>query len=637
MWRTSVPGLPFLGLCALASTWLSGCSPAQTSEENSPFSPGAPISGGAPNQANCGGLGTGGAGPHGSGASGPGASSNGTTSNDGSGGAAGAPSTGALPANLFPNEPALPTNVHTEEGVIVTRVADRGRRRHEPSCISDVLGAGPDTCDFDNYHFMYWTHDARTLDWTIRDTVASGDGTIQIEIDMMSPHGQNGADAGQNSPNLRCFTQYGTVTGFYQNYAMQPLNGSQATATRFTHTLTSYSDSNAEGASRPLAVGDLLECEITMRWQELVDRGFQSNYYSRRIRYAVGRGGLLGVNRDPNVGPVSVNEAQLLGGSTTDSVRAPGERGRSFMQFALNGSHEELVSFLDGRRLFRTSFIDGHHHDPTGTTDPLPAQPTFTEAALGVTPGIADSAARCANCHINDGNGPRFPGMERAAPALLGVGLLEAILVEDLLENEAAQSTDGDPTTAGRLRRETRNGQVYAGRFGWLADAVTVEEQTVRALENEMGVSVSALPDGFLRDLANYVRLLAVPAPRATELWALPGAAHFTSFGCANCHLTRTYVTGPHPLQSLRAQTIQPFTDLLVHDLGEDDFRTTPLWGLGLKATVRGEARYWHDDSQTSLAGVIAAHGGEGAASRAAFANASAGERDELIAFLGAL
>ncbi len=569
--------------------------------------------------------------------SGPASSGGGASTDGGSAGAAGTPSAGARPANLFPDEPPLPTSVHMEEGVIVTRIADRGRRRHEPSCISDVLGAGPDTCDFDNYHFMYWTHGARTLDWTIRDSVASAEGTIQIEIDMKSPHGQNGADVGQNSPNLRCFTQYGTVTGFYQNYAMQPEGGTIATATRFAHTLTSYSDSNAAGASRPFSVGDLLECEITMRWQELVDRGFQSNYYSRRIRYAVGRGGLLGVNRDPNVGPVSVNEAQLLGGGTTDSVRAPGERGRSFMQFALNGSHEELVSFLDGRRLFRTSFIDGHHNDPTGTTDPLPAQPTFAEAALGVTPSIADSAARCANCHINDGNGPLFPGMQRAAPALLGVGLLEAILVEDLLDNEAAQATDGDPKTSGRLRRETRDGQVYAGRFGWTADAVTVEEQTARALENEMGVSVSTLPDGFLRALTNYVRLLAVPAPRATDLWALPGAARFTSFGCATCHLTRTYVTGPHPLQSLRAQSIQPLSDLLVHDLGEGEFRTTPLWGLGLKATVRGEPRYWHDDSQTSLAGAIAAHGGEGAASRAAFTNASAGERDELIVFLGAL
>ncbi len=550
---------------------------------------------------------------------------------------AGAPSVDDDVAELFPDAPALPTNVTEEEGVIVTRVADRGRRRHEPSCISDALGAGPDTCDFDNYHFMYWTHSARTLDWTLRDSVVSGGGSIQIEIDMRSPHGQNGADVGQNSPNIRCFTQYGTVTGFYQNYVMQPLDAPAASATRFTHTVTSYSDSNTGGATRPLEVGDLLECEVTMRWQELVDRGFQANYYSRRIRYAVGRGGLLGVNRDPHVGPVSVNEAQLLGGGTTDSVRAPGERARSFMQFALNGSHEELVSFLDGRRLFRTSFIDGTHDDPTGTHDPAPSQPTFEEAALGVTPPIAESAARCSNCHVNDGNGPRFTGMERATPALLGVGLLEAITTRDLLDNEAAQATDDEPGVFGRVQRQERDGVVYAGRFGWTASQISVEEQVVRALETEMGVSAATLPSGFLRDLVNYVRLLAVPAPRATDLWGMPGAEYFSDFGCGSCHLVRSYVTGPHPLSSLRAQKIQPLTDLLVHDLGQGAFRTTPLWGLGLKATVRGEPRYWHDDSQVSLSGAIALHAGEASASRDAFDAANAEQREELLEFLNAL
>lgn len=619
--RSSGQWLTSWGTCALVGTWLGGCSPRE--------SPLGDVGSSA------GGQGAGGAAQAGGGTAPRGGIS--TAGGSGGGGAAGSPATETVPEDLFPEAPALPTTVHQEGDLLVTRVADRGRRRHEPSCIADALGAGPDTCDFDNYHFMYWTHGARTLEWTLVDGVASGGGAIRIEIDMKSPHAQNGANAAQNVPNLRCFTQYGTVTGFYQNYAMQPALGGGATATRFTHTITSHSDSNAQGASRALAVGDLLDCEVTMRWQELVDRGFQANYYSRRIRYAVGRGGLLGVNRDPNVGPVSVHEDQLLGGGTTDSVRAPGERGRSFMQFALNGSHDELVAFLDGRRLFRTSFIDGAHHDPTGTTDPAPAQPTFIEAALGVTPGIAESAARCSSCHVNDGNGPRFAGMERATPALLGVGLLEAILVEDLLENEAAQATDGDPATQGRLRREEREGHVYAGRFGWLADAITVEEQVARALEREMGVDLAALPAGFLRDLTSYVSLLAVPAPRATDLWATPGAARFASLGCANCHLTRSYVTGPHPLQSLRAQTIKPLTDLLVHDLGAGDVRTTPLWGLGLKTTVRGEARYWHDDEKTSLEGAIEAHGGEGATSRAAFRGASATERAELLAFLEAL
>lgn len=537
--------------------------------------------------------------------------------------------------DLFPDEPGAPTTITREGSTIVTRVADRGRRRHEPSCSADALGQGPDTCDFDNYHFMYWTRNARTLEWTLRDDIGAEGGTFEVTVDMKSAHAQNGANEQQNVPQLRCFTQYGTVTGFYQNYAMAAVEGSTMTATRFRTTLSSYSDATQGGASRPLRAGDLIECEITLRWQELVERGFQANYYSRRIRYVAGQGGLWGFNRDPNIGPVSSLEAQLLGGRTTDTVRSPGERGRSFMQFALNGSHEELTSFLDGRRLFRTSFVDGRHRDPTGTFDPAAAQPVFEEAALGVAPPIAEAEARCSGCHENDGGGPVFPGMTRAAPALVGLGLLEAIRVEDLLENEATQASEG--RVHGRLRRETRDGRVLAGRFGWMGTAVSVREQTRTALEAEMGVEPDELPPRFIDELVAYLSLLAVPAPRAEDLWDLPGARVFAELGCADCHRTRPYVTGSHPFQSLRAQTIVPFTDLLVHDFGSEELRTTPLWGLGLKALVRGEARYLHDDSATSIAAAIKSHSGDAAASALAFTDASPESRSALLEFLEAL
>ena len=222
--------------------------------------------------------------------------------------------------------------------------------------------------------------------------------------------------------------------------------------------------------------------------------------------------------------------------------------------------------------------------------------------------------------------------MMTATPALLGVGLLEAIRVEDLLENEAMQ------LAGGHLRREERDGVVYAGRFGWSADAVSVEEQVRRALEREMGVEPSTLPEGALERLVDYVRLLAVPAPRAEDLWAMPGAGRFDDFSCTHCHLDRSYVTGSHPLQSLRSQTIRPLSDLLVHDLGQGEtYRTTPLWGLGLKTTVRGETRYWHDDSASSLEAAIELHGGEAENSRAAFRSATPEEQEALLEFLQAL
>lgn len=540
-------------------------------------------------------------------------------------------------SDVFPQTDDQPTSVSREGDVIVTRIAERGRRRHEPSCLWQTLGEGPDTCDFENYHFMYWTHEARTFEWTIRDSVLAGKSSIAIEIDMRSPHGHNGADDNQNAPNLRCFTQYGTVTGFHQNYAMLPVGAPLAGATRFQREISAFSGASA-AESRPLQAGDLMECELTLRWQELVDRGFQANYYSRRIRYVVGRGGFWGFNGDVNIGPTSRLESNLLGGRTSDSVVVTGERDRAFMQFVMNGSLPELTEFLDGRRLFHTSFVDGTHSDPGGTHDPAAAQPTFEQAALGVTPPIAEAASRCSGCHMNDGNGPMFTGMQRATPALLGMGLLEAIPVAELLRNEADQLLDSDPLTAGRLRRQQRGSKTLAGRFGWSGDAVSVEEQVSKALENEMGVAPTLLPPGFLQALSTYVRLLAVPAPRSADLWGMPGAKRFVEVGCSNCHLTRGYVTGSHPLQALRRQNIYPFTDLLQHDLGSgQNFRTTPLWGVGLKATVRGEPHYLHDDSATSFDAAIAAHGGEAANSREAFDAGSEQLRSELRAFLEAL
>lgn len=576
---------------------------------------------------------------------GPGASGKG----DGSGlggwmsGETGVGGTGAAEAAnqlspLFPNASRDPENVAFESGAIVSRFADRGRRRHEPSCIADELGHGPDTCDFDNYHFMYWTHGARTLDWTLVDRTPSGSSELEFTVDMKSPHGQNGADVGQNAPNLRCFTVYGTVTGFHQNYVMQPLDGPLASATVFRHTLTNYSAH--DGSTRPLATGDLVECEVTMRWQELVLRGFQANYYSRRIRYIVGSGGIRAFNGDPNIGPVSLDPEQLLGGGTTDTVRAPGERERSYMQFSLNGSHGELTRFLDGRRLFRTSFVDGVHRDPTGTADPESAQPRYEEMALGVVPQVPESAARCANCHENDGSGPRFPGMRRAAPALVGLGLLEAIDGDELLANEAWQGSGATRSgnVRGVLSRLERGGKTFAGRFGWTADAIDIEEQIRRALGQEMGVVDGALTDDAVAHLVDYVRLLAVPAPRSSNLLGEPGFAVFEDAGCGDCHLTRTYETGAHPLGSLRSQTIRPLTDLLLHDMGgEEPYRTPPLWGIGLRAVVRGEHRYLHDDSATSLEQAIDAHRGEGAWSARAFAQLGEPERRALLAWLEAL
>ena len=127
------------------------------------------------------------------------------------------------------------------------------------------------------------------------------------------------------------------------------------------------------------------------------------------------------------------------------------------------------------------------------------------------------------------------------------------------------------------------------------------------------------------------------------------GAELFESFGCASCH-TPTVQTGESDLAALSNQTIHPYTDLLLHDMGPglsdgrpdfeagpQEWRTPPLWGIGVVDDVNGQRFLLHDGRAATLEEAILWHGGEGAAAAEAFRTASAEERAQLVAFLEAL
>ena len=128
------------------------------------------------------------------------------------------------------------------------------------------------------------------------------------------------------------------------------------------------------------------------------------------------------------------------------------------------------------------------------------------------------------------------------------------------------------------------------------------------------------------------------------------GSATFDEIGCGQCHL-RTLPTGEHPtIPALSNQTIHPYTDLLLHDMGEAladrrgefgaggrEWRTPPLWGIGLIETVNGHTRYLHDGRARDLSEAILWHGGEAAPSRDRYRELDAGERASLLRFLGSL
>ncbi|MDR1854290.1 MAG: c-type cytochrome [Azoarcus sp.] len=280
------------------------------------------------------------------------------------------------------------------------------------------------------------------------------------------------------------------------------------------------------------------------------------------------------------------------------------------------------------------------------------------------------------------GYGPLSPKLltsPRIAPPTFGLGLLEAVPEADILAIAAAQKAAGDGV-AGAPNRvwESRDKRHVMGRFGWKANQPTVRQQIAGALAGDMGVTSDASPEpncppvqtacaavrkklgekhpeitpADLDDMALYHHVLSVPLPRGQDDPKVSrGEALFATAGCVTCHQP-TLRTGPFPaLPALAGRTIHPYTDLLLHDMGEDladnrpDFkangrqwRTPPLWGIGLSETVAGdEVGFLHDGRARNLLEAILWHGGEGEKAKQAVRAMPAADREALLAFLKSL
>ncbi len=248
----------------------------------------------------------------------------------------------------------------------------------------------------------------------------------------------------------------------------------------------------------------------------------------------------------------------------------------------------------------------------------------------------------------------------RVPPPVFGLGLLEAIPESELLAHADPEDLDGDGIS-GRANYvwDAQSSRRVLGRFGWKANNPTLRQQAAGAYANDMGVTSTLFPgdgdeveleDDVLDDTTFYTQSLGVPA-RAPHPSSERdrGEALFRSAGCVDCH-RETLRTGQHRLAFLSEQTLHPYTDLLLHDLGEGladgrpdfeasgtEWRTSPLWGLGLTQTVLPEATFLHDGRARTLAEAILWHGGEAEAARETFRNLSAPERAALLDFLRAL
>ena len=270
---------------------------------------------------------------------------------------------------------------------------------------------------------------------------------------------------------------------------------------------------------------------------------------------------------------------------------------------------------------------------------------------------------------------PELQLSPRVAPQMIGMGLLEAVPDAEILARADPDDGDGDGIS-GRPNRvpDHVGGGAALGRFGWKAGQPTVLQQTAAAFLHDIGITTHLFPsenctpqqvaclgapgggrpeiaDDDLMKVVLYASSLAVPAmrdPRDPEV--LRGSRTFDEIGCGRCHV-RTLATGEHPtIPALSHQTIHPYTDLLLHDMGEgladgrpdfeasgSEWRTPPLWGIGLFETVNGHTRYLHDGRARNLSEAILWHGGEAAAAREGFRELDARERAALLRFLGSL
>ena len=273
--------------------------------------------------------------------------------------------------------------------------------------------------------------------------------------------------------------------------------------------------------------------------------------------------------------------------------------------------------------------------------------------------------------------GPLHPDLlfsPRVAPAVFGAGLLAAIPESVILAQADPADADGDGIS-GRPNMvwNWRHDKAALGRFGWKANQPTVEQQVAAAFLGDIGITsplfpeencpplqtdcqsapnggAPELPAERLQKITFYNRTLAVPAMRnLDDPQVAQGAKLFLSAGCAACH-TPQYVTGESDIPALSHQTIYPYTDLLLHDMGDGladnrpdflangrEWRTPPLWGLGLIETVNGHTRLLHDGRARSITEAVLWHGGEGEKARNNFSGLSQQERAALIAFLNSL
>lgn len=260
----------------------------------------------------------------------------------------------------------------------------------------------------------------------------------------------------------------------------------------------------------------------------------------------------------------------------------------------------------------------------------------------------------------------------RLAPPVFGAGLLENIPEQQILSYVDEKDANGDGITGkANYVYNPYTKKTELGRFGLKANTSSLLVQVATAYQQDMGVTSyvqgvesvfgqsqydnkaddAELPDSILNAVAFYVKTLAVPARRnTTDAEVKAGQTLFTQLNCSGCHRPTMQTGVDLTLSQISNQRIHPYTDLLVHDMGDGladnrpdflasgrEWRTMPLWGIGLFEKTNGTPYYLHDGRARSIEEAILWHDGEAKKAKTAFMQLSKADRDRLVKFLQSL
>jgi CxxC motif-containing protein (DUF1111 family)/predicted lipoprotein with Yx(FWY)xxD motif len=636
-----------------------------------------------------------------------------------------------------------------DDGVVVTRFADRGRDRHaKNSGFED---------HYDHYLAHYWEY--RTMRLQFEDYVPTGQSRIVATWITEAELGArefrvwySGANTtGQFwfnpqkeedrvNPNETGVVYHGSGT-WDNNFVKTSNQGSQ-----HKYSLNIIDKWQLGGQIKlPLQVGMNMEFEASMFLLN-PPAGSRLNYYGTSFVYVIGQQGIHPFEwQSGQQDGTPIPQRGLSGGKTSLGYNYSAEPAGRFMQMATNMSPANAQPFVRGRRVHHTNFENGAHGE-------RPDNPIWVEQVGKAGNRFINNS--CANCHIRNGralvadvgdsldkwvfkvgdengnplpsigrvlqpeqigsgtsegtvvlgnwtehsNGLRSPNYQfskgtppqfsaRIAPSIVGVGLLEAIDESTILSWVDEQDVNNDGISGrAAIVEDPSSGVMRLGRFGYKGATFSVKHQVASALNTDMGVMTSMisepdcgnqqtncghsgaeLADEHVNDLVKYLSLLGVGARR--DYANLEGENIFAQIGCAGCHRPSMVTSQYHPLAELRGQTIYPYSDLLLHDMGEgladslgegsasgSEWRTAPLWGLGLtKNVMLGDAKgndlvsqqrqaddvnrigYLHDGRARTIDEAIRWHAGEALNTKNAYEALSSHDRNTLLDFLESL